>query len=155
MNDWSIRAAHAARLRELVSALEVDGGDAVTVLLGMAERLKLGVDRYGPLDLDAPHDWQAEEDEERADIANYQAIRRMVARRGRQTRSAQRRSSTLAELRDAVPEEQEEQAASLVANLEAVHAETQPASVEDAGDPTWVGEGPRLTRERLARRGTK
>lgn len=91
MDDHATRSANATRLRELVSRLEVDGGDAVTVLLGEADRLVTGVDRYGPLDLDAPHDWQAEEDEERADILNYQAIRRMVARRGTLTRSAARR----------------------------------------------------------------
>lgn len=93
MDDRATRAEHAHRLRSLVTTLEIDGGDAVAVLLGMAERLLLGVERYGALDLDDEHDWQAEEDEERCDVENYRAIRQTLARRGQVTRSAARRAS--------------------------------------------------------------
>lgn len=90
MDDRAQRASHARRLRELVSILETDGGDALAVLLGQAERFMLGVERYGALDLDRTHDWQLEEDEERCDVENYRAIRRTLEQRGR-SRSAMRR----------------------------------------------------------------
>lgn len=93
MDDRATRGRDAERLRSLITQLEVDGGDAVVVLLGMAERLALGVDRYGALDLDEPHDWQLEEDEERCDVENYRAIRRAIRRRGAVSRSADRRST--------------------------------------------------------------
>lgn len=94
------RAEHTRQLRALIDRLQLHGGDCIAVLLGQAERLALGIDRYGPLNLDDGHDWQAEEDEERVDIENYRAIRRMVLRRGQQTRSAARKREpeTLAEL---------------------------------------------------------
>jgi len=88
------RRDHARQLRALIDQLEARGGDAVSVLLGVAERLHLGCDRYGPLNLDDPHDWQAEEDEELADVMTYRAIRRTLTRRGRPTRSAMRRATT-------------------------------------------------------------
>lgn len=102
MDDRATRAAHAQRLRDLVTMLEIDGGDAVAVLLGQAERLWLGVDRYGALDLDKPHDWQLEEDEERCDVENYRAIRRLLTQRGR-SRSAARRDTTPHPLDDLTP----------------------------------------------------
>lgn len=89
MDDRAQRAAHAQRIRDLVARLEIDGGDVLGVVLGQLERFALGVERYGALDLDAPHDWQVEEDEERADVANYRAIRRTLASRGT-SRSARR-----------------------------------------------------------------
>ena len=96
MDDLDTRAKHMMRLRELVSELAVKGGDAIVVLLGEAERLLLGCERYGALDLDEPHDWQLEEDEERMDIANYRAIKRAIARRG-ESRSSQRVRPTRSE----------------------------------------------------------
>jgi len=103
----SERAKYAQRLRSLVTTLEIDGGDAVVVLLGMAERLALGCERYGALDLDQPHDWQLEEDEERWDTENYRAIRRMVARRGAVSRSAARRSTPPADAAAAARDERQ------------------------------------------------
>ena len=96
MDDRGTRSEHARRIKELVNWLEVDGGDVLAVIVGELERFAIGVNRYGALDLDNPHDWQAEEDEERADIANYQAIRRTLARRGTETRSARRRAEQTA-----------------------------------------------------------
>jgi hypothetical protein len=95
--DWRLvvdsreqRAEHAARVRDLVAKLEIDGGDALAVIRGEAERLVLGCERYGALDLDAPHDWQLEEDEELVDVATYRAIKRWNARR-MESRSATRK----------------------------------------------------------------
>lgn len=92
MDSPATREEHAAHILTLLPWLVERGGDILAVIRGELDRLVVGAERYGALDLDAPHDWQAEEDEEHADIAVYRAIRRAVgrSRAGQVTRSARR-----------------------------------------------------------------
>jgi len=66
-------------LDPLCRFLEAFGGDELDVLGYIAERLRLGRGRYGPLDLSTdPRDWREEQAEEAADMLVYAACRALA-----------------------------------------------------------------------------
>lgn len=73
-----------AALAALLAAVERLGHDELVVLAEIADRLRLGADQYGKLNIGADgRDWDAEASDELRDFLVYRAIDRLRKARGR------------------------------------------------------------------------
>lgn len=84
MRLWLYRAGGGAHATEwLREYLEGWSDDELDVLGWVVERLELGRERYGPLDLGDGRRWRAEGREELADVLVYAAMASLVEGGGR------------------------------------------------------------------------
>lgn len=66
-------------LRGLMITAAALGRDELRVLYAIAERLRMGRDQYGPLDIERdPRDWDHEGGEEAADLLVYRTIAKIA-----------------------------------------------------------------------------
>lgn len=71
--------AHQALIRELGRRLPLASPDEVRVLDRVLQRLELGRDRYGALDLSRPREWRRELREELLDALVYDVCEELAA----------------------------------------------------------------------------